>query len=194
MEWNLLFFINSVLLGVGLSMDAFSISLVNGLNGPGMKTAKMCRIAGVFGGFQAFMPLAGWICVHTIAETFKTFERYIPWIALMALIYIGGKMLAGGIYPDSSRKAKPAIGFSALMMQGIATSIDALSVGFTIAGYRLSMALSCSLIIAAVTFILCMAGLAAGKKCGTHLAGKAEILGGIILIVLGIEIAVTSIV
>ena len=78
MSWNLLFFVNSILLGVGLAMDAFSVSLANGLAEPGMRRRKMCGIAGVFGFFQFAMPMIGWICVHTIVGYFQAFENLIP--------------------------------------------------------------------------------------------------------------------
>ena len=97
MEWNVLFFLNSALLGVGLAMDAFSVSLANGLNEPHMKKNKSCGIAGVFAFFQALMPMTGWICVHTIVEYFHAFEKFIPWIALILLAFIGGKMVVEGI-------------------------------------------------------------------------------------------------
>lgn len=193
MEWSLVFFINSILLGVGLAMDAFSVSLANGLNEPKMKKPKMCGIAGVFAFFQALMPMLGWICVHTIVQAFSAFEVCIPWIALGLLGFIGGKMLVEGIKGGDGEEEKGGVGFAALMLQGVATSIDALSVGFTIADYGWLMALVCSLIIAAVTFVICMAGLALGRKFGTKLAGKATILGGVILIAIGIEIFVTGV-
>lgn len=192
MEWNLMFFINSILLGIGLAMDAFSVSLANGLNEPKMKKRKMCGIAGVFGFFQALMPMIGWICVHTIVQYFKIFENFIPWIALVLLLFIGGKMLIEGIN-NKDETEKPKVGFVALLIQGIATSIDALSVGFTISGYGFIMALTCALIVALVTFIICMAGLEIGKKFGTKFSNKATILGGIILIFIGIEIFVSGI-
>ncbi|MCM1121929.1 MAG: manganese efflux pump MntP family protein [Eubacterium sp.] len=188
MEWNALFFFNSVLLGVGLAMDAFSVSLANGLNEPDMKKQKMCGIAGVFAFFQALMPLTGWICVHTIIQYFKAFEKFIPWIALVLLLYIGGKMLMEGIRNKNEESRKPGVGMVELLIQGVATSIDALSVGFTIAGYGLAMAVVCALIIASVTFVICMAGLLIGKKFGTKFSGRAAILGGSILIVIGLEI------
>lgn len=78
MEWSFLFFVNSMLLGIGLAMDAFSVSLANGLNEPDMKKSKMCGIAGVFAFFQAAMPMIGWICVHTIVKYFEAFEKFIP--------------------------------------------------------------------------------------------------------------------
>lgn len=188
MEWGFIFFFNSVLLGIGLAMDAFSVSLANGLNEPEMKKGKMCGIAGVFAGFQALMPMIGWLCVHTIAGYFKAFEKLIPWFALILLVFIGGKMLYEGVCKKDSEENPPGVGIAALLVQGVATSIDALSVGFTIAGYDWTMALSAALIIAAVTFIICMAGLIIGKKFGTKLSDKAQVLGGSILIVIGLEI------
>jgi len=193
MEWSLLFFVNSIMLGVGLAMDAFSVSLANGLHEPEMRKKKMCGIAGVFAIFQALMPMAGWICVHTIVRYFKAFEKFIPWIALILLLFIGGKMLLEGIKGDSDEMETSKVGFGALMVQGVATSIDALSVGFTIVDYGLLMAVVASLIIAAVTFVICMIGLIIGKKVGTKISGKANILGGVILIFIGIEIFVTGI-
>ena len=185
------FFFNSILFGIGLAMDAFSVSLANGLNEPGMKKGKMCAVAGVFAAFQAIMPLTGWVCVHTIVQYFRAFEQFIPWIALI-LGYIGGKMLYDGITGGEGEEENCGVGFKALMLQGVATSIDALSVGFTIADYDFFSALLAALIIAAVTFFICMGGLVIGRTAGTRLAGKAGILGGTILIFIGIEIFVAN--
>ncbi len=193
MEWSIMFVFNSVLLGVGLAMDAFSVSMANGLNEPDMKKGKMSAIAGVFAGFQFAMPVIGWICVHTILQYFTAFETLIPWIALILLAYIGGKMLLEGLRNSDSAQEHQGLGVRVLIIQGIATSIDALSVGFTIAGYGWIMALTAALIVAVVTFTLCMAGLKIGKKFGTKLSNKAQILGGVILIVIGIEIFITGI-
>lgn len=194
MEWNFLFFFNSVLLGVGLAMDAFSVSLASGLSEPDLKGGKMCAIAGVFGIFQAVMPLIGWICVHTAVQYLQWFEKCVPWIALVLLACIGIKMIAEGIQNRSSDVQRAKLGLGALLVQGLATSIDELSVGFTIANYNGFMALVCALIIAAVTFIICMAGLIIGKKFGGHLAGHASVLGGIILIVIGVEIWISGLI
>lgn len=193
MDWNLMFFLNSALLGMGLAMDAFSVSLANGLNEPGMRRRKLCIIAGVFAFFQALMPMIGWICVHTIVQHFRSFEKWIPWIALILLLFIGGKMLLEGIRNRDGDGEASRVGPAALFIQGVATSIDALSVGFTIAEYELPMALTCALIIAAVTFAICVCGLIIGRKFGTKFAGKASIFGGIILIAIGIEIFVTGV-
>lgn len=188
---SITFLMNSVLLGVGLAMDAFSVSLANGLNEPEMKKGRMSLIAGVFAAFQAAMPMIGWICVHTIMQYFIGFGKFIPWIALILLCYIGGKMLIEGIKGENSGEEKETLHIGALMIQGIATSIDALSVGFTIAEYGFLMALLCAFIIAGITFVICMTGLALGKRFGTKFAGKASILGGVILIGIGLEIFLT---
>lgn len=198
MSWNIAFFFNSILLGVGLAMDAFSVSVANGLAETDMKRGKQNLIAGTFGFFQAFMPIAGWICVHTIAEHFRSFEKFIPWIALILLLYIGGKMLMESV--SNIRRGREGeevpltkVTFGALMVQGIATSIDALSVGFAIAGYGWLMALVCALIIALVTYFISLGGLYIGRTIGTRLSNKAGILGGCILIFIGLEIFITGI-
>lgn len=190
---NFMFFVNAVLFGVGLAMDAFSVSMANGLNEPNMKRSRTIGIAGTFAGFQILMPLIGWICIHTIASIFTSFQKFIPWIALILLLYIGGKMLIEGIKNrNGGEEEKAAVGIGALLIQGVATSIDALSVGFTIADYKLNEAIIESLIIGVVTFFICVAGLFIGKKFGTKLAGKASIFGGVILIGIGIEIFVSG--
>ena len=192
MNLNFTFFFNSILLGVGLAMDAFSVSLANGLGEPKMKKAKMAGVAGIFSGFQFAMPLIGWVCVATVAQYFEAFEKCIPWIALALLGFIGGKMLYEGIKNKDSEDEKPAVGIAALMVQGVATSIDALSVGFTIADYNFVEALLACLLIGLVTFFICFAGIVIGKKAGTKLAGKAEIFGGAILVFIGLEIFISS--
>lgn len=192
---DFIFFFNSILLGVGLAMDAFSVSLANGLNEPGMKNRKMVFCAGVFGVFQGLMPLIGWVLVHTLLEYFTAFEVLIPWIALALLGFIGGKMLMEGIKCKEEGVCNlKGITFGALMLQGLATSIDALSVGFTIAEYQFLYALVSVGIIALVTFVICYLGIYLGKKFGTKLAGKAGIFGGVILIIIGIEIFITGII
>lgn len=188
MNLDFSFFFTNILLGVGLAMDAFSVSLANGLGEPTMRRPKMCGVAGVFAGFQILMPLIGWICVSTVAQHFQAFEKCIPWIALILLGYIGGKMLYGGILHRESEEEHAAVGLRSLLVQGIATSIDALSVGFTISHYSLPQAVLACLLIGVVTFIICLFGLALGKKVGTRLSGKADILGGAILIFIGLEI------
>ena len=195
MNWRFVFFFNSVLLGVGLAMDAFSVSMANGLNEPKMKSSRISLIAGCYGFFQFAMPMIGWICVHTIVVYFQKFEKFIPWIALILLLYIGGKMLIEGIKGDDDENSdtEKRLGFGTLIVQGIATSIDALSVGFTIADYGVLMAVAASVIIAVVTFVICIGGLIIGKTVGNKISNKATILGGVILICIGIEIWVRGV-
>ncbi|MBR3645882.1 MAG: manganese efflux pump [Lachnospiraceae bacterium] len=187
-----LFLINSMLLGVGLAMDAFSVSIANGINDTKMRRKMMISIAGTFAGFQFVMPMIGWICVHTITSVFTKFQLIVPWIALVLLLYIGGNMILG-VIKDEEEEVGQALTVSLLMMQGLATSIDALSVGFAISEYGLYMAFICAGIIAVVTFAICIFGLFIGKCFGDVFGNKAEMVGGLILIGIGIEIFVKSV-
>ena len=188
MNPDLLFIVNSIVLGAGLAMDAFSVSLANGLNEPDMKHGRMMLIAGTFAFFQFLMPMAGWLAVHTIVEYFSMFHVLIPWIALGLLGRIGYGMIREGLSKEENTENK--VGGGTLLMQGIATSIDALSVGFTIADYGFVSAFSCALIIAAVTLVICVAGVLLGRRVGTVLNRKATILGGVILVSIGLEILI----
>ena len=192
--------INSLLLGVGLAMDAFSVSIANGIIEPDMKKGRMFKIAGVYALFQLMMPLIGWILVTTVANIFTSFSKLIPWIALILLLFIGGKMVIEGIKErkkgkeDEEKKTDPSkLTFGALMLQGVATSIDALSVGFTISEYSLLQAFASSLIIGVVTLVICLIGLIFGKKIGNKFSSIATIIGGVILILIGIEVFVKGI-
>ena len=207
---DFLFFFNSALLGVGLAMDAFSVSAANGLAEPNMKKSKEFSISGTFAFFQFLMPMLGWVLVRFAAEQFTAFQKAVPYIALVLLLFIGGKMLHEGIKNkggndingengENGEKGEEAtavtkLTLTRLLVQGIATSIDALSVGFTIAEYKVTEALVCSAIVAAVTFGICVAGTYIGKKFGTKLAGKATILGGVILIIIGLEIFIKGVI
>lgn len=182
-------------------MDAFSVSIVNGLIDFKMSRAKTCGIAGIFAFFQSVMPMIGWLCVHTVTERFIVFQKFIPWIALILLVYIGGKMLIEGIFtleknasmPFAQRCKSRILSFKELLIQGTATSIDALSVGFTISGYGVGKVFLNSAIIGAVTFIICLLGLLFGKSFGEKLSCKASMAGGIILIAIGVEIFIKEI-
>ena len=192
---GILFFVNSIALGVALAMDAFSVSLANGLHEPQMENKRMNLIAGVFAFFQAAMPLIGWFCVHTILTIFSAFEKIVPWIGFGLLMYIGGKMILEGFEQKSQKEEAPVektVSNRELFVQGIATSIDALSVGFTIAEYGFVMALVCAIIIGIVTFFISHMGLRIGKKVGTYLSYRASFLGGTILIIIGLEVLIKS--
>ncbi|MCR5390904.1 MAG: manganese efflux pump [Lachnospiraceae bacterium] len=183
------FLITSILLGIGLAMDAFSVSCANGLGEPDMKKGRMAGVAGVYAVFQFMMPMIGWLCVRTIDGIFAGFRSVVPWIALVLLLWIGGKMIFAFFKKDKEEEKK-ILTFGLLIVQGIATSVDALSVGFAIAGYKVTTALAACAIFGIETFIICVCGIVIGKKAGTKFVGKALLLGGIILITIGIEIFV----
>ncbi len=189
---DFLFFLNSVMLGVGLAMDAFSVSVANGLNDITMKRSKELLIASTFALFQIAMPLIGWVCVHSFVTYFQQFERFIPYIAFILLLFIGGGMIKGKKEEDEEYSGK--LTFGALFLQGVATSIDALSVGFTTAEYKAYEAVVSSVIIGIVTFIICISGIKIGKVFGTRFSDKAEKIGGAILILIGLEILIKGLI
>ena len=184
---------NSILLGIGLAMDAFSVSLAQGLADTKMKGSKVMLIAGTFAVFQTLMPLIGWLCVHTIAEQFEAFYKAVPYVALALLGFLGVKMILEGAGPQKDEEDKP-FSIGNLLVMGVATSIDALSVGFTIADYSIVEAFTAAVIIGIVTFVISYAGVIIGKKFGTKLSGKASILGGVVLVLIGIEIFVKGLI
>ena len=187
-----MFIFNGVIFGLALGMDAFSVSVANGINESGMSRKKSMAIPMTFAIFQFIMPLAGWFLVTVMKELIEDFQFFIPYIALILLSFIGGKMLISGIKElwkgRDDLEEEIILNPSGLMIQGIATSIDALSVGFTISDYNAVSAVALSLIIALVTFILCVIGLFFGKKIGNAFSEGDGILGGIILIAIGIKI------
>lgn len=185
----LMFFFNSFLLGAALAMDACAVSMADGLNEPNMKVYKVTLIAFMFGFFQALMPLIGYFIGHAVLTHIETF---IPYIALVLLLFLGCKMIVEGVKNKDEKEEIAKLTFLTLIFQSIATSIDALSVGFTFADYTINEALLCALIIAIVTFIICFAAVYIGKKFGDKLGNKAIIFGGILLIGIGLEIFITS--
>ena len=195
-------------LGAGLAMDAFSMSLADGLHEPSMRRRRICLLAGVFAFFQFAMPMIGWFCVHTAASYFSAIQPFIPFVALALLLFIGGKMLWEGLRPCKCEEVETPegetvtvcecpvtyLGFGALIVQGIATSIDALSVGFTISEYDAIQALIACLVIGVLTFFICAAGVVIGKKFGTKLEQKASVFGGVILIAIGVKIFIEGVI
>lgn len=192
MNWDFNFFFFSILMGASLAMDAFSVSMADGIREQKMPGAKVCGIAAIFGIFQGLMPLVGWLLLNTVKQLFSGFEAWIPWIALGLLGYLGGKMLYEGIKSQSCPVVPAKLGFGTLLLQGIATSIDAMSAGLKIESYPFVMALAAAGIIAAVTFGFCFVGVCIGKKAGSCFSGKAGIVGGAILILIGLEIFISS--
>ena len=189
---NLSFILVNLLLGVGLAMDAFSVSVVDGLSEPSMRRKKDIIVAFTFGFFQFAMPLIGWVFVHTLVKTFKVLEKFIPWIAFLILCKIAwGMIVEGVIAMDEEEKHENRLTKQGLLVQAIATSIDALSVGFTIADYTIVPAIAASVLIGLVTFIICLFGILLGKKLGTKFTGKTSIIGGLILFGIGLKIIIT---
>ncbi len=190
---DFLFFLNAVLFGIALAMDAFSISLANGLNHPRITAKTVLLVAGTFAGFQILMPLLGWLLVHTAVTLFSRLQPFIPWIAMAVLLVLGIKMILDGRKEKRNPEAeKKPLRAGLIVLQGVATSIDALSVGFTIAEFSFPEALVESLIIGAVTFAICTAGLFIGRRFGVRLAWKASVLGGCILLAIGLEILLSG--
>ena len=188
---DLFFIVSSFFLFLCLAMDAFSVSMANGLNEPKMRKRKRIMIAGVFGGFQGLMPLLGWLAVHTIVEIFSAFAKFVPLLGFILLLLVGGKMLMEGIWSWNEESVEDVVlKKRVLVVQGIATSIDALSVGFTIADYSFVRAFICSVIIATITFGMCLIGIRIGRYFGVKLAGKASVLGGLILIGIAIRLVI----
>ena len=186
--------VNGCMLGFGLAMDAFSVSLANGLNEPKMNKRKMLGVAGTFAVFQGLMPLIGWFLVTRLTSVFNAIQGFIPWAALALLVFIGGKMLYEGLKPceceedDEDCSCERRLTMSALLLQGVATSIDALSVGLTVSELNFGEALLESSLIAVLTLGICFAGIEIGKRFGTRLKDKAAILGGSVLIAIGFKI------
>lgn len=189
--WDLMFFVNSVLFGVSLAMDAFSVSIANGLGDKCMSKGKMLLIPTVFALFQALMPMLGWVCVHYLVELFGELQKFVPYIALVLLVLIGTKMIVDNV-KGKEEECSHSLHFTALIVQAIATSIDALSVGLTFSNYDWLSALVSALIIAVVTFGICLLGVFVGRKFGAKFKWSG-ILGGVILILIGIEIFLTGI-
>ncbi len=193
MDWRLLF-LNSILLGFGLALDAFSVSVADAMANPNMKSGKKISIALTFAVFQTLMPLVGWFCVRTIADKFSLFQKAIPYIAIILLAYIGIKMIIESRKDgEEENEGVAALTFATLIIQGVATSIDALSVGFAIADYSSLEALVSTLIIGITTFIICIFGLELGKKVGKAFSDKATLFGGCILIIIGLEIFIKGV-
>ncbi len=182
--------IRSLGLGIGLAMDAFAVSMSDGLKEKKMKVHKCILIALTFAIFQGVMPFLGYILGHAFIQYI---EKFIPWIALILLAFLGIKMIVDGIKKkketiENQNESQDALTIKILLIQGVATSIDALSTGVTFSNYTLLNAIICVSIIAIVTFIICIIGVYVGKKFQAVLSNKADIVGGIILLIIGLEI------
>lgn len=180
--------IRGLALGVGLAMDAFAVSMSNGLKDSKMNVAKALLIALTFALFQGVMPYIGYLLGHVFISYI---EKFIPIIALVLLSFLGIKMIVDSIKSKKDKedsKEYKGLTIKLLLIQAVATSIDALSTGITFADSTYLNALLCVSIIAVVTFIICILGVYIGKKFGVIFANKADIIGGVILIIIGLEI------
>ena len=182
MVFNFIFFFNSILFGIGLAMDAFSVSVANGLREPDISVSRSLAIAGTFAVFQTVMPLLGWL----LGVQFQSYITAVDhWIAFGLLALIGGNMIRESFSPEE--KADPSLGILAMLPLAVATSIDALAVGVTFAFLEVRILPAVSF-IGVITFLLSALGVKIGSIFGTKYKSKAELLGGIILILLGIKI------
>ena len=187
MTWSLLFFTTNIFLGIGLAMDAFSVSMANGLNEPHMNKGRICTIAGVFGGFQALMPLIGYFLGSFFAEMI---EKYDHWVAFVLLAIIGGNMIKESF--DKDEKVDSSMDVKSMLLLAIATSIDALAVGVTFAFLQVQIVPAVSF-IGVITFIFSAVGVKIGSLFGTKYKSKAELFGGIVLVLIGIKILLEGI-
>lgn len=174
-------------IAVGLSMDAFAVSICGGMNCKKTKIKNALKVGLCFGIFQALMPFIGWFAAGSLFS--KYIEKFDEWIALILLCFIGGKMLYDGIFKQDDEDCININDFKTLLVLGIATSIDALMVGITfVTSYKSIEILTPLAIIGFTTFLISFFGVYFGKKSGDILGNKSTIAGGIILILIGLKI------
>ena len=178
--------IEIVLIGVGLAMDAFAVSICKGLAMRKMNYRQAIIIAGFFGVFQALMPALGYLLGTTFANKIAVIDH---WIAFILLGAIGLNMIKESFEKDEADIEDEGLKFGNLIMLAIATSIDALAVGITFAFFDVSMLTSIS-IIGIITFVICIIGVKVGNVFGEKYKNKAEFAGGLILILMGTKILI----
>ena len=181
-------FIELLLLAVGLSMDAFAVSICKGLSVGRLKPRHCVTAGAYFGGFQALMPLLGWLLGRQFEGLIKSVDH---WIAFGLLGVIGANMIRESFGKDEN--LNDSFSVKAMLPLAIATSIDALAVGVTFAFLDVNIILSVSL-IGATTFAISAAGVKIGNVFGTKFKSKAELLGGVILVLLGVKILIEHLV
>ena len=179
--------IELLLIGVGLSMDAFAVSVCKGLAMRKVNKKQAFVIGLYFGGFQALMPFLGW----ALGTQFESYITSIDhWIAFILLAFIGGKMVIEAVKPEKEEEVKemdPPLDHKEMFMLAVATSIDALAVGITFAFLQYPI-VECITIIGCTTFVLSIVGVIVGNMFGSKYQKRAEIVGGIILILIGLKI------
>ena len=178
--------IEIALIGVGLAMDAFAVSICKGLAMRRMNYKKAIIIAAFFGVFQALMPALGYVLGTTFANKIAAIDH---WIAFILLALIGANMIKEALSSDDDECQDDSLRLGDLIMLSIATSIDALAVGITFAFFNVSLLLSVSM-IGIITFIICVIGVKVGNVFGEKYKSKAELAGGLIFIVMGAKILI----
>ncbi len=178
-------FVEIFLIGVGLSMDAFAVSICKGLSMSRVNYKHVAVIALFFGGFQAFMPFIGW----ALGSQFAAFITPVDhWIAFILLAFVGGKMLWDAFHEDDEDDDRPfVLDLKELLMLAIATSIDALAVGISFAFLQVDIVWAIT-VIGLTTFVLSFIGVAVGNAFGSRFEKPSTILGGIVLILIGFKI------
>lgn len=182
--------INSFILGLGLAMDAFSICVANTMDNKYNKNVKTVIMPLIFAFFQFLMPLIGYLFVNVLSDNIAIINNCIHIISFLVLSYIGIKMIYESIVnkKNNINDSQDNSSFKLILVQGLVTSIDALSAGFAFSSYNIQSAIIASVVIGIVTFIMCVIGANIGRKVGTILTDNAKIYGGIILILIGLRI------
>ena len=184
--------ITAIGLGLGLAMDACAVATTDGLSEPKMRWRKILLISGMFGLFQAMMPALGYLAVTAfsliLGENFaRIFTYFVPYLALIILCYLGIKLIIDNVKKKEDEKSK-VVTIGVILIQAVATSIDALSVGVVLSDLVMFEAMMSFLIIGIITFGICVLAVNIGKKFGDIFSSKAGIIGGSILILIGFEI------
>lgn len=172
-----------LLISIGLGMDAFAVSVCKGVSMKKMSWEKAIIIALYFGGFQMFMPVMGYLLGKGFEQIIVNFDH---WFAFAFLSIIGGNMIKESC-SDESENINDNIDVKTMLIMAIATSIDALAVGITFAFLKVNLIIAVSL-IGIITFVLCVVGTKIGNKFGDKYGGRAELMGGVILILIGVKI------
>ena len=181
-------FISTLLIAIALAMDAFSVSLTKGFTLKKITKSQVLWFAIFFGGFQALMPVLGWLGGIQLEWLITTFA---PWIAFILLLLIGSNMIRESFSNDEDEESSDKFSFKELALLAIATSIDAFAVGITYAVLKTDILIPI-IMIGVTAFIFTIIGLYLGKKIGNYFGDKFEILGGVILILLGVKILLLS--
>lgn len=179
-----------IIIGIGLAMDAFAVSVCKGLSLSKLRLHHIFTVAAWFGGFQALMPLIGYLFGTAFSSYVQQFDHYV---AFILLTIIGVNMIREALSEDENECVSCSLGFFVMLPLAVATSIDALAVGVTFAFYNVSVVLAISL-IGIVTFIISAAGVKIGNIFGVKYRKKAEIAGGSILILLGVKLLVEGLI